>query len=128
MRKREVNNQGLYIENMNVSGGESYVASGDIYINNDNSGMNLQDFQNLLTQTSEELKKINLHHGDKDVIQANLNLAKKQSQKVSPIKNLILDPLKIAFNLLVQAAGAATATETIIKSLQKAIAFAEQVF
>ncbi len=128
MRSRKINNKGVYNENPSISGGEMYNAARDINVYQDKAVYSLQEFQNLLSQINSEVKKVNLPKSEQQDIEAIVAQVLKQSQKKEPKKSLIVGPLTTAFELIVQAAGAATAAATIAQLLQKAITFAQSLF
>ena len=50
--------------------------------------MSVQDFQNLLTQITAELKSVNLSKSEKEFVKTNIDLVKAQAQEKEPDKNL----------------------------------------
>lgn len=128
MSNRKINNKGVYNESQTNSGGEVYNVGRDFNIYKNKTGLTLQEFQSLLSKISVEVKTLNLPKNDKQDISANIETAINQSQKQEPKKSLIVGPLSTAFELLVQAGGAAKAVESIIPLFNKAIAFAQKMF
>jgi hypothetical protein len=128
MSNRKIDNRGTYIENQTVSGGEVYNAGHDINVHQNKAGLSVQEFQSLLNQIRSEIKALPLSQNDKKDIFANIDTAINQTQKKEPKKSLVVGPLSTAFELLVQAGGAAKAVEAIIPLFNKALAFAQNVF
>lgn len=127
MTKRIINNQGTYIENQSNSG-ETYNAGRDIHRYGDKNGLSAQDLQALLKQITAELKSARLSKDEQKDIEANVLMALRQAQKEKPQQSLIVGPLNMALQLLIQAGGAAGAVNTIAELLNKAIQVAGHLF
>lgn len=125
---RKIINKGIYNENQKVNGGTVYNIVGSQNAIQNNSGFSLEDFQVLLSEVEAHIKAAKLPKSEKEDVEAILDQVKRQSQKKDPKKNLIVEPLKTAFELITQAGGAATAAVTIAQLLQKAIAYAQNLF
>jgi len=128
MNYRKNINKGLQIGTQNNQGGEINNAGRDVIINKNTNGTSLQEFQSLLSQINSQLQTANLSASDKEDIEAIISQVLKQTQKDEPKKNLIVGPLTTAFELITQAAGAATSIATISQLVQKAVTFAQNLF
>lgn len=128
MSAKKIVNHGLQIGTQNNHGGEVNNAARDIIINKNVTGASLQEFQSLLSQVSSQLQAANLPKSERQDIEAIVAQVLKQAQKEEPKKSLIIEPLKTAFELIVQASGAAAAATSIVQLLQKAITYAQNLF
>lgn len=128
MSAKKIVNHGLQIGTQNNHGGEVNNAARDIIINKNVTGASLQEFQSLLSQVSSQLQAANLPKSERQDIEAIVAQVLKQAQKEEPKKSLIIEPLKTAFELIVQASGAAAAATSIAQLLQKAITYAQNLF
>lgn len=121
-------NRGLQIGTQNNYGGNVNNVGRDMIINNNTTGVSMQEFQSLLSQISSQLQTANLPNSERQDIEAIIAQVVKQTQKEEPKKGLIVGPLQTAFELIVQAAGAATAAKQIAQLLHNAITYAQQLF
>jgi len=127
MGKRIINNKGPYVENQ-TNTGETYIAGRDIHRHGNQQGLSAQDFQALLKQIAAELKSTRFSKDEQKDIEANVLMALRQAQKEKPQQSLVLSPLNMAMQLLIQAGGAAGAVNTITELLNKAIQAAVHLF
>jgi hypothetical protein len=128
MSRKRVNNKGMYIENMRITGGQANFAGRDINLDYDNDVLTAREFHDLLNKIRAELKAAKLSKADEKNIKANIDIALTQTQKKGPKKSLILGPLTTALELITQAGGAAQSIETLINLVNKAILLAQKIF
>lgn len=129
MNRRNINNRGVYNEQQNNdSGSNVYNAGGSISIDQSSSGLSIQEFQSLLNQIHVHLQTVNIAKSERQDIEAIVTQVLKQTQKKEPKKSLIVGPLQTAFDLIIQAGGAATAAASLAQLMQKAISYAQSLF
>lgn len=128
MSKQKSVNQGLQIGVQNNQGGQVTNIGRDQIINQNTTGTSIHEFQSLLGQINSQLQISGLSASDKQDIEAIVKQVLNQSQKDQPKKTLLIGPLKTAFELITQTAGAATSIATISQLIQNAITFAQNHF
>lgn len=128
MARKRVNNKGMYIEKMRITGGQANIAGRDMNLYDDNDGLTAREFHDLLNKIYTELRAAKLPKTDEKNIKANIDIAMEQTQKKEPKKSLVLRPLTTALELITQAGGVAQSIETLTKLLNKALIFAQKIF
>lgn len=126
--KKMTNSSNVHVDHSTITGTHVTIAGRDIIQSKAESNVSLQDFLNLITEIQATLKRIDLDPEEKQGVETNLALAKKQAAKEKPDGETIVSSLTTALNVVKLAGGAAKAIGIILPMIQQAITFAHSLF